>query len=531
MFFSRVELHQLPLTGQGERNMSDKPTNDALEFEKILNALDCGVVKIIFTDKDHRTVQWANDGFFRLTGSTREDYADAERSGNPRNVLHPDDFEWVFKAFADHVETREPLDIAYRVFHKDGHIVWLHVTSSVIGIEDGNPVFINVMTDITEHKNLQLRLQWEQERDRIISSLSNEIIFEYRCDEDVMLHFGRYYEVLGDRAVIKHYHHFLRNEGVIHPDDVHVLESLLDPQELERHSLTGYAADANAEEAALLRLRANDEAETGAATATATKDKDTASAEPKAAVDSELVSREIKEIWHQFHDSMQHNTESNVLLLEKIPRFRLRLLSGEYQWYWAVCTTVVDFTGQNVILGKVVNSHEAMTTIERLKERSETDSLTSLLNRGAGEQAVIQCLNDNSVSWILMVIDIDDFKQVNDTYGHSRGDAAIKSLGDCLRKICRSTDVVARLGGDEFLVLLRGSFSPDSSRKIAYSFWNRLQQKLKEHTAALGFSFTLSAGVAISSQHGVVYAVLFDCADAALYTSKRAGRNRLTVAP
>ena len=346
MFFSRVELHQLPLTGQGERNMSDKPTNDALEFEKILNALDCGVVKIIFTDKDHRTVQWANDGFFRLTGSTREDYADAERSGNPRNVLHPDDFEWVFKAFADHVETREPLDIVYRVFHKDGHIVWLHVTSSVIGIEDGNPVFINVMTDITEHKNLQLRLQWEQERDRIISSLSNEIIFEYRCDEDVMLHFGRYYEVLGDRAVIKHYHHFLRNEGVIHPDDVHVLESLLDPQELERHSLTGYAADANAEEAALLRLRASDEAETGAATATATKDKDTASVKPKpkAAVDSELVSREIKESWHQFHDSMQHNTESNVLLLEKIPRFRLRLLSGEYQWYWAVCTTVVDFT-------------------------------------------------------------------------------------------------------------------------------------------------------------------------------------------
>lgn len=504
--------------------MSDKPTNDALEFEKILNALDCGVVKIIFTDKDHRTVQWANDGFFRLTGSTREDYANAERSGNPRNVLHPDDFEWVFKAFADHVETREPLDIVYRVFHKDGHIVWLHVTSSVIGIEDGNPVFINVMTDITEHKKLQLRLQWEQERDRIISSLSNEIIFEYRCDEDVMLHFGRYYEVLGDRAVIKHYHRFLHEEGVIHPDDVHVLESLLDPQELERHSLAGQEADANAEETALLRVRASDKAETGAVTAAKV------SAESKA-VDARQISREIKEIWHQFHESMQHNTDDDVLLLEKVPRFRLRLLTGEYQWYWAVCTATTDFTGQKVILGKVVNSHEAMTTIERLKERSEIDSLTSLLNRGAGEQAVMHCLNDSSVSWILMVIDIDEFKQVNDTYGHSRGDAAIKSLGDCLRKICRSTDVVARLGGDEFLVLLRGSFSPDSSRKIAYSFWNRLQQKLKEHTAALGFSFTLSAGVAISSQHGVVYAVLFDCADAALYTSKRAGRNRLTVAP
>ena len=510
--------------------MSDKPTNDALELEKILNALDSGVVKIIFTDKDHRTVQWANDGFFRLTGSTREDYADAERSGNPRNVLHPDDFEWVFQAFAEHVETREPLDIIYRVFHKDGHIVWLHVTSSVIGMEDGHPVFINVMTDITEHKNLQLRLQWEQERNRIISSLSNEILFEYRCDEDVMLHFGRYYEVLGDRAVIKHYHRFLHEEGVIHPDDVHVLESLLEPQELERHSLKGQEADVNAEETALLRLRVTDEPRTGAASAT-TKGKNAAGAEPRAAVDSERLSREIKEIWHQFHDSVLHNTESNVMLLEKIPRFRLRMLSGEYQWYWAVCTATTDFTGQKVILGKVVNSHEAMTTIERLKERSEIDSLTSLLNRGAGEQAVMHCLNDSSVSWILMVIDIDEFKQVNDTYGHSRGDAAIKSLGDCLRKICRNTDVVARLGGDEFLVLLRGSFSADSSRKIAYSFWNRLQQKLKEHTAALGFSFTLSAGVSISSQHGVVYAVLFDCADAALYTSKRAGRNRLTVAP
>lgn len=513
--------------------MSDKPTNDALEFEKILNALDCGVVKIIFTDKDHRTVQWANDGFFRLTGSTREDYADAERSGNPRNVLHPDDFEWVFKAFADHVATREPLDIIYRVFHKDGHIVWLHVTSSVIGMEDGNPVFINVMTDITERKNLQLRLQWEQERNRIISSLSNEILFEYRCDEDVMLHFGRYYEVLGDRAVIKHYHRFLHEEGVIHPDDVHVLESMLEPQELECTCKEGHEADVNAEEAAILRLRVSDGAGSSAVTgaATATKANDELSIDSTSAANLEPVSREIKEIWNQFQDTELPNTNSDVLLLEKVPRFRLRLLSGEYQWYWVVCTATTDFTGQKVILGKVVNSHEAMTTIERLKERSATDSLTSLLNRGAGEQAVIQCLNDNSVSWILMVIDIDDFKQVNDTYGHSRGDAAIKSLGDCLRKICRSTDVMARLGGDEFLVLLRGSFSPDSSRKIAYSFWNRLQQKLKEHTAALGFSFTLSAGVAISSQHGVVYAVLFDCADAALYTSKRAGRNRLTVAP
>ena len=353
MFFSRVELHQLPLTGQGERNMSDKPTNDALEFEKILNALDCGVVKIIFTDKDHRTVQWANDGFFRLTGSTREDYANAERSGNPRNVLHPDDFEWVFKAFADHVETREPLDIVYRVFHKDGHIVWLHVTSSVIGIEDGNPVFINVMTDITEHKKLQLRLQWEQERDRIISSLSNEIIFEYRCDEDVMLHFGRYYEVLGDRAVIKHYHRFLHEEGVIHPDDVHVLESLLDPQELERHSLAGQEADANAEETALLRVRASDKAETGAVTAAKV------SAESKA-VDARQISREIKEIWHQFHESMQHNTDDDVLLLEKVPRFRLRLLTGEYQWYWAVCTATTDFTGQKVILGKKLQELKQM---------------------------------------------------------------------------------------------------------------------------------------------------------------------------
>ena len=124
--------------------------------------------------------------------------------------------------------------------------------------------------------------------------------------------------------------------------------------------------------------------------------------------------------------------------------------------------------------------------------------------------------------------DIDEFKVINDTYGHLRGDEAIKALAACLRQNCRKEDIVARIGGDEFLIMMQGTFSLGLTRQSAYSFWERLQESLTQ--LGLGFSLTISAGAALTSQHGSVYALLFDSADEALYISKRRGRNCLTFA-
>lgn len=443
----------------------------------ILNNLNCGIVTMLLKDSRHPLMQWANDGFYKLTGSSPTAFMDNSLIGDPSHVIHPDDFPWVYTALTDHIKSKEPLDIVYRVLHKSGSVIWLHVTSSVIGEKDGSPLVINIMEDVTAQIELQHKMQWERERFKAISALSNEILFEYRVDEDTIFHIGgNFEEVLGPhRAVIRNYRNFIREESFVCPEDVATVEAIISDLD----------------------------------------DQLKAAPQPSAAADQSSVSCPLDNSWAQ-------------QIGKRSAEFRLKMANGEYQWYRALYSSKTDFNGRNVVIGKLLNIHETQLQISRLKERSSTDSLTSLLNRGAAEEAVRLRLKDHSVGWILFLIDIDEFKVINDTYGHLRGDEAIKALAACLRQNCRQEDIVARIGGDEFLIMMQGTFSPELTRQSAYSFWERLQESLTQ--LGLGFSLTISAGAALTSQHGSVYALLFDSADEALYISKRCGRNCLTFA-
>ena len=155
------------------------------------------------------------------------------------------------------------------------------------------------------------------------------------------------------------------------------------------------------------------------------------------------------------------------------------------------------------------------------------DHLTGLLNRTSlerrfSELAEQAALTAEPVS--LIVLDLDHFKTINDERGHARGDAVLRDVAYTVRKELRSFELVYRLGGEEFLVVL-----PGSGVQEAAAVAERLRAALAA-TRPGALNVTASFGVAGASGAAVAFDELFAAADAALYTAKSAGRNRVEVA-
>lgn len=164
-----------------------------------------------------------------------------------------------------------------------------------------------------------------------------------------------------------------------------------------------------------------------------------------------------------------------------------------------------------------------------LYQQAHEDTLTSLLNRNAFNKQITRLLPRLAAGdqeGILLFLDIDNFKQINDTYGHAVGDAILKKFSVKLSACCRPQDILGRLGGDEFVI-----FMPNTPLSEAELIMNRLQYQLRSEflcgTHAVNVS--TSIGAACFPTHGSTQEELLHFADQALYQSKRNGRAQLSV--
>jgi len=158
------------------------------------------------------------------------------------------------------------------------------------------------------------------------------------------------------------------------------------------------------------------------------------------------------------------------------------------------------------------------------RDRAVLDPLTGLLNRASLEARVREIeqqahLTGGAVS--LVVLDLDRFKRVNDTFGHERGDAVLRDVAYEIRKSLRSFEQVYRIGGEEFLVLLPGVALGD-----AVDIAERVRQAVAEAQPG-GLAMSISGGVASGTGTEIRYDELFRAADGALLDAKRAGRDRV----
>jgi diguanylate cyclase (GGDEF)-like protein len=163
------------------------------------------------------------------------------------------------------------------------------------------------------------------------------------------------------------------------------------------------------------------------------------------------------------------------------------------------------------------------------RSRAVVDELTGMLNRAALATRVDELAQQSKVTGVsvgMVILDIDHFKETNDTHGHKTGDAVLKDVAYLMRKQLRAFDLAYRLGGEEFLVLL-----PGADRAQASTVAEMLRQTIEREPLGGGIPVTVSAGVA-ASRAGTEfdYEATFTAADAALYEAKRSGRNRVCEA-
>mgnify|MGYP001792453331 CR=1 FL=1 len=166
-----------------------------------------------------------------------------------------------------------------------------------------------------------------------------------------------------------------------------------------------------------------------------------------------------------------------------------------------------------------------------LTQISTTDELTGLANRRQGFAAAEQALarhRRNGGAAVLVVLDIDRFKQVNDRYGHPAGDQILRRVATTLRQCSRVTDTAARYAGDEFVLVL-----PDTTLQGAAEMMKRLREHLAAEVfeRAPGLRCTVSLGAAEAHREMADVEDWIQQADAALYNAKASGRDRLVSAP
>jgi len=163
---------------------------------------------------------------------------------------------------------------------------------------------------------------------------------------------------------------------------------------------------------------------------------------------------------------------------------------------------------------------------EHYRSLATTDALTGITNRAFYEQELSMEIAKHEhygIPLTMIIFDIDHFKLVNDTYGHSAGDSVLVELTRLVRDHIRKTDIFARFGGEEFIVL-----TPDCDMDCARNLAEKIRKKMAGHTFAFVKSITCSFGIA-THRKGESAQSMFERADAALYLAKAKGKNRVEV--
>jgi diguanylate cyclase (GGDEF)-like protein len=187
----------------------------------------------------------------------------------------------------------------------------------------------------------------------------------------------------------------------------------------------------------------------------------------------------------------------------------------------------VGFTEEEFLLAKRFGDAAALAIDNahiraRLEHQAETDPLTGLLNHRAFHDRLREALMEASAGHdtvALLMLDLDDFKKVNDVYGHGVGDQFLHDVAEVLRASVRGTDVVCRVGGEEFAVILPSGDLP-RSRALA----ERISDRLGELDAEATGRITVSTGIALGPEHAANPRELVACAEAAMMTAKTRGK-------
>lgn len=197
------------------------------------------------------------------------------------------------------------------------------------------------------------------------------------------------------------------------------------------------------------------------------------------------------------------------------------VLSSPLLYAWNTAVRIVAFSMVAILL------HKLRVALERERKLSRTDTLTGVMNRRAFyEEFERELLRAQRYEHLLTIayIDLDDFKALNDRFGHSVGDTLLRTVADTIGRSIRDTDMVARLGGDEFAILL-----PDTDSAGAQKALTKIRENLQRAMERPSWSVTFSVGaITCSARSATMEAILRDV-DRVMYSIKKTGKNAVRV--
>ncbi len=183
------------------------------------------------------------------------------------------------------------------------------------------------------------------------------------------------------------------------------------------------------------------------------------------------------------------------------------------------------------MIGLVLDITQSQLQTEQLFHHSQRDDLTGLYNRKTGYQLFRQYLivsTQQNTHMQIVMLDIDNFKSINENYGHVNGDKAIQHFAKTVQKLLRKNDLLFRWGGEEFLLLC-----PDTAQEIAFNLIKRVLKQLSLHPFlsedGTEIYMTASAGISGYPHHGSCITELVKKADTAMYQAKAAGKNNVCI--
>ncbi|MCR4790837.1 MAG: diguanylate cyclase, partial [Treponemataceae bacterium] len=215
-----------------------------------------------------------------------------------------------------------------------------------------------------------------------------------------------------------------------------------------------------------------------------------------------------------------------------LAEFRYKNYSNEYIWVRMTGTLIrKEDKSPAKFIGSINNVNAQVMHEQELKSIAEVDALTSLLNKNAMQEYVSSFLKEKSEDTYcaMFMLDLDNFKMINDNLGHLAGDKAIKDTAKKLSLIFSEKDYISRFGGDEFCILLRlnEGVEKDTFLRVVNEKAKNLCRILKEkyYDEKSTIEVSSSIGIALFPENGKTYDDLFCCADAALYYIKQNGKN------
>jgi diguanylate cyclase (GGDEF)-like protein len=179
-----------------------------------------------------------------------------------------------------------------------------------------------------------------------------------------------------------------------------------------------------------------------------------------------------------------------------------------------------------VVVINIISKLRGKEKEKQLENKADTDLLTGLNNKLATERKIKEYMAHNpETQSMLFILDVDNFKKINDTMGHAFGDEVLRSLGQQIGVIFRTSDIIGRVGGDEFMIFLKGITDDSAVRKEA----KKVEAFFKSFQAGeyVKYAATASIGVAIYPQEGSDFETLYKAADQGLYKAKKRGKNQL----